>query len=397
MKKLLSRINPLLLKEAFFCMLFSFFIIGIIALIGINLSFFSPFKNAFKDFSYLDLYYAEKLNEENFDLNENIVLVNIDRLNRKEIAEVLDELKKFKPKVIGLDIIFKDKDDPVWDKFLADQLKDTSLVFAYSILGKRQVTTNSAIHRSIDDMGYSNFNFDTEAAVIRNFQAVKITAKDTLISFPAAIAMKCKSAEWLRENLSYFEMERPIKYSGNRNNFLILEREDIIGQKEISFLKDKIIMIGYLGNSDNHFHDMEDKHYTPMNPKFVGKSPPDTFGLVIHANIVQMLLTSNFIKTVPSIVLLFLTLLFTFFALAYFIYLNKRQLASYILRLNLVQLAFIVIFIYISLLFFKNGILLKVTSITATVVFSMGLIGYYKKLAHYLYKKYKWEGYFYHT
>ena len=117
MKKLVrnilgGKISFPLMKEAFFCMIFSFLVLGIVLVIGLNLNFFSPFKNAFKDFSYLDLYYAEKLNEDKFDLNEDIILVNIDRLNRKEIAEVLDKLQKFQPKVIGLDIIFKDKKRP---------------------------------------------------------------------------------------------------------------------------------------------------------------------------------------------------------------------------------------------------------------------------------------------
>ncbi|HAI44042.1 MAG TPA: hypothetical protein DCM40_41060, partial [Maribacter sp.] len=131
-------------------------------------------------------------------------------------------------------------------------------------------------------------------------------------------------------------------------------------------------------------------------PKFVGKSPPDTFGLVIHANIVQMLIDGNYIKVVPNWVLGLLTIVLTFFSLAYFIYLGKKQLASYVLRLNLVQLLFTIFFVWLSLYFFKNGILFKITTITAVVVFSMGLIGYYRKLAHYLYKRFKWQGYFFH-
>lgn len=389
-------INRLLVKEAFFCMLFSFMVIGLVLLVGLNVGFFSPFKNAFKDFSYLDLYYSEKLNEDNFDFNEDIILVNIDRLNRKEIAEVLGQIEVQKPKVIGLDIIFKETEDPIWDGFLNEKLHYEPLVFAYALQNSSQVTTNIEVFDTGNYKGYTNFNFDDESAVVRNFQGVKITSQDTLISFPVAIASIYMKNNWLNEHLTFLRKERPIKFSGTRNSFLVLEREDIIESRDVSYIKDKIVLIGYMGNAKNHYYDIEDKHYTPLNPKFVGKSPPDTFGLVIHANIVQMLVSDNYIKIVPRWLLFVLMILCTFFALLYFIYLNKKQLASYILRLNLVQLAFVVLFVWISLLFFKNGVLLKVTSITATAVFSMGLIGYYKKLAHYLYKKYKWEGYFYH-
>lgn len=377
-------------------MLFSFMVIGLVLLVGLNVGFFSPFKNAFKDFSYLDLYYSEKLNEDNFDFNKDIILVNIDRLNRKEIAEVLGQIEVHKPKVIGLDIIFKETEDPIWDGFLTENLDYEPLVFAYTLKDTLQVTTTARLFDTGNNKGYANFNFDLESAVVRNFQGVKIASGDTLVSFPVAIASTYLNNNWLKDHIAFLQKERPIKFSGTRNSFLVLERDDIIQNSDISFIKDKIVLIGYMGNVSNHQYDIEDKHYTPMNPKFVGKSPPDTFGLVIHANIVQMLLTDNYVKIVPRWLLFVLMILCTFFALLYFIYLNKKQLASYILRLNLVQLAFVVLFVWISLLFFKNGILLKVTLINATAVFSMGLIGYYKKLAHYLYKKYKWQGYFYH-
>ncbi|APA64454.1 CHASE2 domain-containing protein [Maribacter sp. 1_2014MBL_MicDiv] len=384
------------MKEAFFCMLFSFLILGVVLLIGLNLSFFSPFKNAFKDFSYLDLYHAEKLDDNDFHINQDIILVNIDRLNRKEIAEVLDKLQQFQPKIIGIDIIFKDKKDPIWDNYLAGKLKDETLVFAYSIIGSNEVNTDCTLHKIDDNKGYANFNFNKETIVIRNFQGVRKLENKTLTSFPVMIAKNYMGESWYCNNEIFLEKEIPIQYTGRRDEFLILESRDLLGKEAIPFIKDKIVLVGYLGNEMAYKYDIEDKHYTPMNPKFVGKSPPDTFGLVIHANIVQMLIDGNYIKVVPNWFLGLLTIVLTFFSLAYFIYLGKKQLASYVLRLNLVQLLFTIFFVWLSLYFFKNGILFKITTITAVVVFSMGLIGYYRKLAHYLYKRFKWQGYFFH-
>lgn len=377
-------------------MLFSFFVLGAVLLIGLNMRFFSPFENAFKDFSYLDLHYAEKLKEENFDLNENIVLVNIDRLNRKQIADVLNDLQKSKPKVIGLDVIFKQKEDPVWDAFLAEKLKNDAFVFAYSLLGEKEIGNTSAITLSQGKKGYTNFSFNATSVVVRNFQGVTTVGEKTLVSFPAMIVQQYFKNDWIAKMETSLKREQPINYTGTRDNFLILESKDVVDQEAIAFLKDKIVLVGYLGNEKNHNYDIEDKHYTPMNKKFVGRSPPDSFGLIIHANIVSMLLNNNYITIVPNWFLAVLTILLTFISLVYFIHLSKRQLASYILRLNLAQLIFSITFVWISLLLFKKGILFKITSITAVVVFSLGLIGYYKKLAHYSYKKYKWQGYFYH-
>jgi CHASE2 domain-containing sensor protein len=377
-------------------MVFAFVVLGIISYIGLNLSFFSPFKNAFQDFSYLDLYYSEKLESESTRINEKVILVNIERRNRKEIASLLEKLKSHAPKVIGLDVIFKDLEDPVWDRFLAKFLKGEEIVAAYVLDQDKKIASNKTFIGERTNAGFSNFNFDNASSVIRNFRGVLHTGETAQMAFAVAVAKKYMGKRWDSGLERYLSKDRPINFTGNRDHFLILEYEDIMAPEVSGLLKDKIVLLGYLGNEKYHHYDMEDKHFTPMNPKFVGKSPPDTFGLIIHANIVQMLLEKDFIYEVPNWVRAVLTLFLTFLVLSYFIWLNKRQLASYILRINLVQLGFIVCFVWISLLLFKQNILFKMTAVVAVMVFSIGLIGFYKKLAHYVYKKFKWEGYFFH-
>jgi CHASE2 domain-containing sensor protein len=377
-------------------MLFAFFVLGVIGYIGLNLNFFSPFKNAFQDFSYLDLYYAEKLEAETAGINKDIILINIERRNRKEIAALLEKLGDSGPKVIGLDVIFKDLQDPVWDQFLAKFLKGDKTVATYVFDQDKKIGSNKKIVHEQLDSGYSNFNFDDESAVIRNFRGVLHTPDSVHFAFGTVVAKKFMGQKWNDHLEAYLEKDRPINYSGNRGNFLLLEYNDVMEAGTSELLKDKIVLLGYLGNEKYHPFDMEDKHFTPMNPKFVGKSPPDTFGLVIHANIIRMLIEKDFIYEVPNWVGILLTVFLTYLALCYFIWLNKKQLASYILRLNVVQLVFIIFFVWISLLLFKQRILFKTAPIVAIMVFSIGLIGFYKKLAHYLYKRYRWQGYFFH-
>ncbi len=376
-------------------MLFSFVILGVVTVIGLNLSFFTPFNNAFKDFSYLDLYYAEKLNENQGVINQNIILVNIDRLNRKEIANLLNKLNAQEPRVIGLDVIFRGEKNPAWDSLLAHSHRIDKLVTTYAI-------SNAGVAKSLDKItgpnqtsGYSNFSFDPVTSVVRNFKGFRKDGDSIQISFGAAVSKFILGKDWNSDLETYLLKERPINYKGNRENFLILEHEDIKNQDTIPILKDKIILLGYLGNYQNHEFDIEDKHFTPMNYKFVGKSAPDTFGIVVHANIINMIITDDFISVVPNWLLILVTILFTYCALIYFIWLAKRQLASYILRLNVVRLTFIVFFVWVALLFFRNGILFKTAGIIAVAVFSIGLIGYYKKVAQFLQKKLKWNGYFY--
>lgn len=395
MKKPFFKINFLLLKEAFFCLLFAFAVLGLVSLIGLNLSFFSPFKNAFKDFSYLDLYYSEKLGNVENIINDNIILVNIDRLSRKEIASVICKLEEQDPKVIGLDVIFKEQKDSIGDQLLFEYLKSDKIVATYVFDEKNLIRSHQQIIQNKTLSGYSNFNFKSESSVVRDFLGVNKESDTTFTSFGVKVAKKYLGDSWNGDLEKLVSNDIPINYSGNRDHFLVLEYLDIMEQGNIPLLKDKIIIVGYLGSPNNHQFDIEDKHFTPMNEKYVGKSPPDSFGIVIHANIVHMLIDQDFIKVVPTWLIALLTVVLTFMALCYFIWLNKRQLASYILRLNILQLLFIVFFVWISLLLFKNKILFKTASITAIIVFSIGLIGFYKKLAHYLYKRFKWKGYFF--
>ena len=57
--------HKLLLKEAFFSTLFCLALTYLLSLIILNLSFLNPFKEAFKDYSFSDIYYAEQIQDDN--------------------------------------------------------------------------------------------------------------------------------------------------------------------------------------------------------------------------------------------------------------------------------------------------------------------------------------------
>ena len=61
----------------------------------------------------------------------------------------------------------------------------------------------------------------------------------------------------------------------------------------------------------------EDKFYTPLNIKYAGRSNPDMFGVVVHANIISMILNEDYIgmqsrfsSIVSALVICFFTVLF---------------------------------------------------------------------------------------
>jgi CHASE2 domain-containing sensor protein len=59
-------------------------------------------------------------------------------------------------------------------------------------------------------------------------------------------------------------------------------------------IRDKIVIFGFLG-ADLTDTSWDDKFFTPLNKKYAGKSRPDMYGVVVHANIVSMVLSEDYI------------------------------------------------------------------------------------------------------
>jgi CHASE2 domain-containing sensor protein len=90
-----------------------------------------------------------------------------------------------------------------------------------------------------------------------------------------------------------------INYRGNFNKFILLDFHDLHKPDiDLSFIKDKIVLLGYIGPSVAQ-KDLEDIYFTPLNENYAGRSYPDMYGVVIHANIISMILGRNYINTMP--------------------------------------------------------------------------------------------------
>jgi len=60
-------------------------------------------------------------------------------------------------------------------------------------------------------------------------------------------------------------------------------------------LRGKILLLGFLGDSLTGKYTSEDKFYSPLNGKMIGRSLPDIYGVEIHANIIRMILSREYI------------------------------------------------------------------------------------------------------
>ncbi|MDO1513065.1 CHASE2 domain-containing protein [Maribacter confluentis] len=382
-----------MIRDGLFSTLLSLFCCYLLSLLFFNTSFFNPLSKALHDFSFLDVYYAERLNE-NSKINQDIILINVEHKSRYELGLVLQRLLKANPKVIGFDVILKEFNKTVEDTLLAKQLNNRKVIGS-TIITQEQEVSNHPFFRFVNPPGFVNFNFDGGIAVIREFESNIQKFKNTHQSFASAIARRYLSdKKWKKQNLNQkLQGSNVINYQGNLTSFFHFTTDDLMDLEDISFVTDKIVLLGYLGTPTNNAHDVEDKHFTPLNKITAGKSIPDMYGLVIHANIIAMILNNGFMYEVPRIWLLILTFIFSFLASIYFIWLSKRLKISYRTVRKAVLFIFAICLVWLTLILFKKGIVLKSAPIIAVTVFSAGFIKFYKHLVGWVNTKIKFRSY----
>ena len=184
-----------------------------------------------------------------------------------------------------------------------------------------------------------------------------------------------------------------INYKGNLEKFLCFSIDEFMLLKDKSIVENKIVLVGYLGTPTGNVFDVEDKHFTPLNEITSGKSIPDMYGLVIHANIIAMILNNSFMFEVGNGWIFFLMFFFSLLASIYFIWLTRRLKISYRTARKAVLFVFAILLVWFTLVLFKKGIVIKSAPIIAVTVFSAGFIKFYKHLVRWMNTKLKFKSY----
>lgn len=384
-----SRRTNLLWLDTLLCTIFTVSIASVFYLLFVNVSILDPFYKAFKDFSFTDVYYSKSFYEK--DLEHSIILVNIKHHDRLSIAQAIEKIELNQPKVIGLDIIFKDQKQPYLDSILKTTLLGyNNLVTSYYVDNDSIIRNHSYFRNANEREGYINVNLKNQDAVIRDFVGVDIT-KDTTYAFATQIAMQYKTLS--HKNIKKLRERIPINYTGNQNSFLTFDIDEILENEGMPIFKNAIVLFGYLGNPTGNEFDIEDKHFTPLNTKFAGRSTPDMFGLVIHANIIKMLIQDNFITKISKFFSYLIALTITFFVIMLGMKLYKKSTLAYDILIKIIQLVLSVLLLYMALLLLKVNVYLYITPVLVLSLLGLEMIDFYIYVIAYLNKRFKWKSY----
>jgi CHASE2 domain-containing sensor protein len=154
------------------------------------------------------------------------------------------------------------------------------------------------------------------------------------------------------------------------------------------------VLLGYVSKDAN---DIEDKHFTPMNAKYTGKSIPDMNGIFIHANIINMIQADHYIHHLPGWVMVIIAFLLCWLHMALFI---KDYLDNHIwfhLLAKIAQIISAVFFVYLGLLCFHSfDTKINMTATLAAIILAVDVLYFYEAFATWLHKKFKFKTIFTH-
>lgn len=385
--------TKLLIRDSFFSTILSLSLILILVLIFFNVRFFNPLHKAFKDFNFLDVFYSERFYDTS-KINTDIILVNVKNKNRFEIAQLLQAIIDGQPKTIGFDIILEEQKEPQFvDSMLAILLSNEHIVTSFEIK-KQSVIFNHPSFGSNKKSAFVNFNFDDNTSVIRDFKGITEVNSNYRLSFATQIAKHYLGERWQSFNYeNKLKKSQTIKYSGNYESYQYLESDDFLDYEKKSILKNKIVILGYLGSPTGSVNDLQDKFFTPLNKIFAGKSDADMYGMVIHANIISMLINNEMMYKVSNFWLAVIIFLAMFLSTMFYMKINKKYKISYRTRKQVFQFVISVFILGLSLWLYKQNIVLKPVIIIVGIIIAGSYFKYYKHLLRYIKTQRKWKTY----
>lgn len=234
-----------------------------------------------------------------------IVIVDIEKLDRAQLAQLLVRLAPYHPAFISIDATF-----PVWqgtreDTLLMQALCSVStqipttlaatldLSYPLTQAPKRSVS-HEAFTRCVEEVFANLLLYDTTARIVREALLYTISGTDTALSLAARAALAIDST--LVQEVFTLPPQLPIRYSGGLERFYYLSGSEVLRDTlPLSWLSGKVL---FLGVADPLRRTMEDIFFSPLNPSFLQRSFPDMYGVVIHANITAMLVHRRIFKEV---------------------------------------------------------------------------------------------------
>jgi CHASE2 domain-containing sensor protein len=332
---------------------------------------FDPISQALSDFELTD-YAFSNLREDPL-VDQRIVVVNIGTLPRAGIAQQISMISQYKPKAIGLDVYvgceggLRDSIncpallDTLGNLLLSNAIQEAGNVVIVSELLQKKQTIKDGKYDLLDSVQYSDeifkdyaynayanlvtdADYQDDVKLCRSYMPSYQIGDQTHYAFATQLAMLYDST-LTQKFLNRKKREELINYRGNieiqdtratldkskktsTTNYPVyfyavdveqLARGEVLGE----LFTNSIVLLGYLGNYFGH-PAWEDKYFTPLNKKVAGRANPDMFGVVVHANIIAMILSQDYVDELQEWQKYSIAIILCFFTVLLFIYIDEK-------------------------------------------------------------------------
>jgi len=304
--------------DSIFATAFVFLLMWGVAEFFVSIEILDPIGEAIGDVEITDVVFSQLRTEEPVP-DERVVLVNIGNLDRAGVAEQIRIINKYNPKVIGIDArFFKPKTEEL-DSSFAEAMSRVENMVLVSKLDSFNAVTNQFDTVFMPEKRFFPLitpafaNFVTTAGDQDHFKAVRTFTPAVEVDGKMHYALSVQLAKFydsaaVKDFLARNNEVEVINFTRNvlagnsyfSNQYPALDIPDVFNENFTpEMIEGKIVFMGFLGD---YFGDpsWDDKFFTPLNQQYAGRTNPDMFGLVVHANIISMILDRNYINTMSS-------------------------------------------------------------------------------------------------
>jgi CHASE2 domain-containing sensor protein len=274
--------------------LIAFMVVGLFALVTINVSFLNPIARTLEEFSMTDLYFQALQSTASPDTSRAIAIVDMTKLyDRRHIATCIEEIENIGPKVLGIDIVFEgEKYDNIEGDIAMMTIaqKYKNIIYSYRLLGynHQQHQYAKEIHSFFADStniteGHTNMERSLYAGIKRDLHLGRRSMGKQKASFVSVVVNKYTEKETVPN-------DGDMSINFTPTHFQNIPYDSILYYQEL--IKDRIVLLGSTSEES-------DMHYTPL-----GKMA----GVELLAYSINTLLNRQEIRKLP----MFLSILFSF-------------------------------------------------------------------------------------
>ncbi|MCC5921739.1 MAG: CHASE2 domain-containing protein [Cyclobacteriaceae bacterium] len=329
--------------------------------------FLNPVEHTLTDFETTDLVFSQLRDDPVPDTN--IIIINTSSLPKGAIAEQIKIINQYGPRLIALNLDLNWDEDNLGTMALMQALLEIDQLL---IGGRLKVSDGNyeyfvpAVLQDLPNASYAYQDFMLDDRIHEEFHVLReFSPNPSNISQKNILPFGLKIASYYDEGLLNRFLNRKndkeiINYRGNALGasesfgymFMALDVDDVFEENFIpEIINDKIIIFGFLG--DQYGPAYESKFFTPLNEQYVGRSNPDMYESVIHANIAAMIINEDYIERLPQWMSVLLGVALCFLTTMLFGYVYRVVPRWYDATTKLIALIQVALLLFVIILVFN--------------------------------------------